>query len=120
MSTLSGATYKGRVPIADGVEAFLFDRNGHGILLLWDKGSEGGVKSLALNLGADPARIDLWGNVTRLLRSSDDAAPIMAAPASTGDPHGAGVPIEITSMPFFLVDIDGQVAQASRQRPFRR
>jgi len=108
MSTLSGTTYKGQVPIADGVEAFLFERNGHGILMLWDKGSEGGVKSLALNLGAQPSRVDLWGNVTPLLRTSDDANPILAADTSTG---GRGVPIQITTMPFFLVDIDAQIAQ---------
>ena len=115
MSTLSGTTFKGQVPIADGVEAFLFERSGHGILMLWDKGSEGGVKSLALNLGAQPTRVDLWGNVTPLLRTSDDASPILAA-ASTSDTNNStgqktGVPIQITSMPFFLVDIDGQVAQ---------
>jgi hypothetical protein len=112
MSTLGGATYKGQVPIADGIEAFLFDRGGHGILMIWDRGSGAGVKSLALNLGNSPARIDLWGNVTPLLRTTDDASPILAAPTAGDANHsGAGVPIQVTSMPFFLVDIDGQVAQ---------
>jgi hypothetical protein len=114
MSTLSGAIYKGQVPIAEGVEAFLFDRRGKGILMLWDRGSGAGVKSLALNLGGQPVRIDLWGNVTPLLRTSDEASPIFAAPdssASHGEAVGLGVPIQITAMPFFLVDVDGQVAQ---------
>jgi hypothetical protein len=80
--------------------------------MIWDRGSSAGVKSLALNLGTQPARIDLWGNVTPLLRTTDDATPIMAAPVSTDSGHAeAGVPIQVSSMPFFLVDIDGQVAQ---------
>jgi hypothetical protein len=116
MSTLSGSVYKGQVPIAEGVEAFLFDRGGKGILMLWDRGSDDDVKSLALNLGSQPSRIDLWGNVTPLLRTTDTASPILAAPVEStdkapGSSRGQGVPIQITSMPFFLVDIDGQIAQ---------
>ena len=60
------AGYKGKVPIAEGVEAFLFERNGQGTLMLWDRGSAGSVKSLAVNLGDRPLRVDLWGNVTPL------------------------------------------------------
>ncbi len=37
ITTLGGATYKGKMPVADGVEAFLFERGGQGILALWDK-----------------------------------------------------------------------------------
>ncbi len=36
-TTLGGADYMGKVPIADGVEAFLFDRDGKGILAIWDR-----------------------------------------------------------------------------------
>jgi hypothetical protein len=39
LRTLGNSTFKGKVQIAEGVEAFLFDRNGEGILMLWDRGS---------------------------------------------------------------------------------
>jgi len=38
ITTLDGAICRGRIPIADGVEAFLFDRDGQGIVVLWDRG----------------------------------------------------------------------------------
>lgn len=98
LSMLSNATYRGRVPLAEGVEAFLFDRGGQGILAVWDRGSTGGAKRLALNLGPRAASVDLWGNVTPLLRSTTD--------------RGKGeVQVNIGPVPTFLVDIDGQQAQ---------
>ncbi len=97
VTNLSGSTFKGKVPIADGVEAFLFDRNGQGVLVLWDRGSVNGVKQLAINLGQHPMSIDLWGNVSPLLTTSDN---------KTGT-----VQLEIGPMPIILVDIDGPQAQ---------
>src|SRR5688572_1184180 len=67
ITTLGGSTFKGKVPIAEGVEAFLFERGGQGILVLWDRGTTSGVKQLAVNLGERAAQMDLWGNVTPLL-----------------------------------------------------
>ena len=95
---LSGAVYRGKMPIAEGVESFLFDRNGQGILVLWDRGNTAGLKQLALNLGPNPAAIDLWGNVTPLLRAPGDRA-------------SGNVQLSIGPMPMFLVDIDGPQAQ---------
>lgn len=98
LTTLSGAQYRGKVPLAEGVEAFLFDRNGQGILAVWDHSAERGSKRLALNLGPRAAAVDLWGNVTPLFRTTDD--------------KGRGeVPVQIGPTPMFLVDIDGQQAQ---------
>jgi hypothetical protein len=97
ITTLSGATYKGKVPIAEGVEAFLFERTGQGIMVVWDRGRTPGVKQLAVNLGARPQRIDLWGNVTPLL-SPDDAR-------SSGTTQ-----LAIGPMPILLVDIDASTA----------
>jgi hypothetical protein len=98
MSTLSGTTFRGRLTIGDGVEAFLFDRSGEGLLAIWDKGNRPGLKQLALNLGEHPRAIDLWGNVTPLLRTS-------------ADKNNQKVQLTIGSTPIFLVDIDGQLAQ---------
>jgi hypothetical protein len=102
MTTLSGTIFRGKVPVAEGVEAFLFDRNGEGIIILWDRGNVPGVKQLALNLGQHPARVDLWGNVTPLLRSGDD---------SKGGSASGRVKIEVGPMPIFLIDVDGYLAQ---------
>ncbi|MGH7177876.1 MAG: hypothetical protein ACREJC_10880, partial [Tepidisphaeraceae bacterium] len=98
MTTLSNATFKGVVPIGEGVEAFLFDRNGQGVLVVWDRGSERGMKQLALNLGERPQRVDLWGNVTPLLRFGNDA-------------RDGKVRIELGPMPVMLIDIDTTLAQ---------
>lgn len=95
-TTLAGAVYRGRVPLADGVEAFLFDRGGRGVLALWDRGNAPGVKRLAVNLGPSPASVDLWGNVTPLLRD----------PNSKND-----VQLVVGPTPIFLVDIDGPQAE---------
>ncbi len=98
LTTLSGAVYRGQVPLAEGVEAFLFDRDGQGILAVWDRGSDSATKRLALNLGPRAASVDLWGNVTPLLRT-------------TGDRGKGEVQVNIGPTPMFLVDIDGQQAQ---------
>ncbi len=97
LTTLGGTTYRGKVPLADGIEAFLFDKNGQGILVLWDKGNQGGVKKLAVNLGERPACVDLWGNVTPLLKN--------------GTSDSATIQLNVGPMPMFLVDIDGSLAQ---------
>jgi hypothetical protein len=98
ISTLSGAQYKGSVVLGDGIDAFLFDKNGRGILALWDRnGGASGKRELAINLGARPVSIDLWGN----------QAPL---PRSLGDKAGK-VSVTVGAMPMFLVDIDGPQAQ---------
>lgn len=93
---LGNSTFKGRVPIAENIEAFLFDRNGQGVLMLWSRGNEPGVKELAINLGSRPMCVDLWGNVTPLL---------------TGDRRRQSARLQVGPMPIFLLDIDGEMAQ---------
>jgi hypothetical protein len=97
ITALSGSTFKGKVPIAEGVEAFLFERHGQGILVLWDRGTTSGVKQLAVNLGERAAQMDLWGNVTPLLGT-----------------QGAGLSgtmqLAVGPMPTLLVDIDASAA----------
>lgn len=98
ITTLGGATYRGQVPVADGVEAFLFDKNGTGILALWDRGSDTTAKQLVLNTGSRPMRVDLWGNATPLV-------------ATSGDQTEGAIRLDIGPMPIFLIDIDGSLAQ---------
>ncbi|QOV90350.1 hypothetical protein [Humisphaera borealis] len=96
ISTLSGATFRGKVPIAEGIEAFLFDRGGQGILAVWDLGAQGGVRELSVNLGRQPTMIDLWGNVS----------PVQKVPGKEGL-----VALRVSRTPIFLADIDGQLMQ---------
>jgi hypothetical protein len=98
MTMLGGAAYRGRVPIDEGIEAFLFDRGGTGVLVLWDRGNRAGARRLAINVGAGATRVDLWGNVAPLLRTSSDR-------------REGGVQVEVGPMPVFLVDVDGELAQ---------
>jgi hypothetical protein len=99
ITTLGGARFQGKVPIAEGVEAFLFDKNGQGLLAIWDRGSQAGIKKLALTLGQRPLAVDLWGNVTPLLRPQDGSA------------SSEQVQLTLGPMPIFLIDIDGALAQ---------
>ncbi len=95
LTQLAGATFHGKVPNSANVDAFLFDRNGHGLLVIWSSAQDAGVKQLALNLGEHPARIDLWGNVTPLVLPEKSGA----------------ISLDVGPMPFFLVDIDSTSAQ---------
>ncbi|HZZ43760.1 MAG TPA: hypothetical protein VFE58_12550 [Tepidisphaeraceae bacterium] len=97
-TTLSGAVFRGKVPVADGVDAFLFDKSGVGILALWDRGSVAGVKTLEMNTGPNPMMVDLWGNATPLLTSTEDR-------------ESGKLKMPIGTMPIFLIDVDGQLAQ---------
>ena len=96
LMTLGNATYKGRVPIDPDVEAFLFDKAGEGVMLVWSKADHGAAKTVPVVLGNQPRTIDLWGNVSPVLRPKDDAG--------TTD-------LSIGPIPEFLVGIDGQLAQ---------
>src|SRR6202034_2530842 len=51
MTHLSGAVFRGKIPTASNVDAFLFDRNGEGLLVIWSREQQNDTKSLALNLG---------------------------------------------------------------------
>ncbi len=98
IAELGGATYEGKLPNTSNVEAFLFDRNGQGILVLWNRGSDnGGTKHLAINLGEHPMRVDLWGNST----------PIVQSETAGNDK----VDLDVGAIPFFLVDVDGSIAE---------
>jgi NPCBM-associated, NEW3 domain of alpha-galactosidase len=107
-SVLSEAKFMGEIPIADGVQAFLFDREGKGILVIWDKGDQKGAKTLALHLGAKPQVVDLWGNVTPL-----------HPPRQDGTQSGQ-VSLPIGPMPIFLTDIDGELARLRASLAFDR
>jgi hypothetical protein len=97
LSQLSGATFRGKIPNSSNVDAFLFDRNGQCVLVIWSRGMEDTSKSLSLNLGEHPMRVDLWGNTT----------PLLVSQSSKAD----SVNLKVGPMPFFLVDIDGDTAQ---------
>jgi hypothetical protein len=107
MTTLGGARFCGKVPLATGVEAFLFNKDDQGIILLWDRGiASNQLRRLALNLGEHPRSIDMWGNITPLIQptQSESASP-------DGDGKSGGALVQVGSMPIFLVDIDVYLAQ---------
>ncbi|MCC6240662.1 MAG: hypothetical protein IT448_10230 [Phycisphaerales bacterium] len=96
---LSGATFKGRVPVADGVEAFLFDRAGVGILALWSQDNQRQTRPLRISPLTGALRLDLWGNVT----------PISFTAREQSDPDTVDLPID--AMPTFIVGVDANLAQ---------
>ncbi|HRK32324.1 MAG TPA: hypothetical protein PLD59_14755 [Tepidisphaeraceae bacterium] len=93
---LGNSTFKGKVPLAENVEAHLFDRDGQSVLIIWAKGNEAGVKDLNINLGERPVMVDLWGNVTPLLAGGRDRQTAR---------------VQVSTMPIFLLDVDGEMAQ---------
>ena len=97
-STLGGATFRGKVPLADNVQAFLFDRDGQGVLAVWDDGGGEEPRQLALNLGERPVSVDLWGNVTPLYCSNQER-------------KDGKVRLTLGPMPTFLVDVDGEMSR---------
>jgi hypothetical protein len=104
LRVLGHSEFRGRVPIGEGVEAMLFERDEQGILLLWSRGEGATARSLEVNVGTSPVRVDLAGNVASL------------PAASSGR-----VRLEVGAMPFFLVGVDvGQAllrASASLDNP---
>lgn len=108
LSTLSGAQFKGKMPMGEGVDAFLFDRDGQGIVVLWDRSTVptatgtsnrgGTVKQLTIDLGERPMRLDLWGNLSPLLSTNGDA----------GD---GKMSLSVGPMPTILVNVDAPLAQ---------
>jgi len=97
IGALGGSKFRGKVPIADGVEAFLFERNGKGVLVLWDRGNKAGVKQLAVNMGERPILMDLWGNAKPLL--SLDPGRVAGT-----------TQLEVGATPILLMDIDASLA----------
>jgi len=100
LTTLGGTTFRGKVPIAEDVEAYLFDRDGTGILVVWSTGGisrdgsrRSNVRELPLSVGPRPMRLDLWGN----------ASPILKV--------GSNISVDIGAMPILLVGVDGPAAQ---------
>jgi hypothetical protein len=65
---LANAVFRGRVPLAPDVDAFLFEREGgEGILLIWNKASWTRAGERITNITAamgssSPRIVDLWGN----------------------------------------------------------
>lgn len=95
LTTLSGTICRGKIPIGEGVEAFLFERDGRGIVAIWDRGMNGGVTQLALHLGDRPVSVDLWGNVVPLHKTGGNGQ----------------VKLALGQTPVFLLDIDAPLAQ---------
>jgi hypothetical protein len=74
LTGLAGAASLGRVPLADGVQAFLFQRPGEptGTIVLWaDATGPAADRPVSVHLGNRLLRTDLWGNVMPLPTGRD-------------------------------------------------
>lgn len=135
LQSIGGATFRGRVALTDTCDAYLFDRGGTGVLVLWNKsvpplppapsGSAAADTTPAgiipINLGGQPRMIDLFGNITRL-------RPVPAPPASSGttpnsvntlaplpydkgpEPGSVLVPLPPSGLPVIVENIDPALA----------
>jgi hypothetical protein len=58
--------FKGEIALQPGVRAWLFDRSGLGVLVLWNEAAEKAEVNLSLPLGKAPVRVDYVGTLTPL------------------------------------------------------
>ncbi len=66
IQALGNSVYVGELPLAPGVRAFLFNRNGSGTLVLWNEMADSARPGLDLPLGATPRVMDIYGNAAAL------------------------------------------------------
>jgi hypothetical protein len=109
LSTLSGSTFQGRVPLAEEIDSFLFEKGGQGIIVLWNKDDVVEGQPLSVSLGKHPVRLDLWGNATPMLQT-------IAARAEDDDETSrhsvsAQVQLKVGRMPIILTGIDLDMAK---------
>jgi hypothetical protein len=106
LSQLSGAQYRGKLPIADGVNAFLFERNRKGIVVLWARDTSADKpQTVAVNLGEHLVSLDLWGNATPL------SPPSTPQGEDEDDPNhrpgnAATTPITLGRLPIIVTGVD--------------
>ncbi len=107
---LSGAQFRGKLPIADDVEAFLFERNHQGVVVLWNRDATNQPQTISVNLGEHLARTDLWGNRTDLIKPSipqgDDDGESSHRRASADL-----VQVQVGRMPVILTGVDSEMCR---------
>jgi hypothetical protein len=71
---LSNARCLGKVPIADGVDAILFDKGGQGVMIVWAQGqvNDPTLRTIPIALGRNPTRIDLAGQASPIKKLNAD------------------------------------------------
>jgi hypothetical protein len=104
LSALSGAQFRGKLPLANDIDAFLFERNHHGIVVMWNRNDSAEPQTLSVNLGEHLVQMDLWGNSTSLLQPSlpqdeDEEYNHHRAPPSV-------VQLKVGKMPIIISGVD--------------
>ncbi len=93
---LADAKYAGKVPVAEGVDGFLFDRNGTGIIMAWTSAmqAEGRGVTTRLNVPGDAKIINCFG------------MPVASVPAGPGM-----VDVQLSSLPILITPVDAGLAR---------
>jgi hypothetical protein len=109
LTNLTGATFRGKMPIADDIDAFLFERGGEGIVVLWNKNDVPEGEQIVVSLGKHPVRTDLWGNsvplqLTTPAQGEEDDETARRATSTL-------VQLKVGRMPIILTGIDGEMAR---------
>lgn len=121
---VGNARFVGQLPLGTGIEAFLFDRGGSGVVLLWSNAPAAQVMHLPLTLGRNPVQVSLSGVVTPLAAAPpalasenlaaqvadvrDNPAGYQPAPQRRLEPPP--VTVEVGADPIILMDVEGDLA----------
>ena len=118
LSKLSGCEFRGKLPIDKDIEAFLFEKSGQGVVVLWNKNDVTDAKPLSVSLGEQPVCVDLWGNSSPLLQPGsapgDDNEEIRKRAAS------GQVMLRVGRMPIILTGVDAEMGRLRSSLCFDR
>jgi hypothetical protein len=103
LRALANTTCRGQLPVADGVTAILFEKNGRGVVVLWAN-QDKGVRTLAIDATDDSAVQELDGTLSPLQRRD---------PASDGTPNppGGTVRLAVGRSPVLITNVDAELGR---------
>ncbi len=94
---LSLTRFSGKLPIGEDIDAFLFDRQGEGVVLMWSTAdTKSTPKTAQIVLGSQPRKVDILGNVSPVLKPKDTSGMIE---------------LSVGTEPMILIGIDGELAR---------
>jgi hypothetical protein len=119
LTALANTTCRGRLPVADGVTAFLFERNGRGTVVLWSD-HDPAEQTLAVDVTDDSAIQTLDGTLTAVRRAAGPAVKPDEMVLDDGGVHRAGgngpaadgtIKLVVGRSPILITNVDADLGR---------